>query len=75
MTNTSTLRQMGLKIGRKMRNTTSKYRVGFGGFSEKPVPPFSARDHNPVNFVHYLDLTQDLGRENWVRVGDWWFFL
>jgi hypothetical protein len=58
---------MGLRIGQKMKNETSKFRVGFGGFSEKPVFPFSSRQHNPVNFLHYLDLTQDLS-EFWRSV-------
>ena len=49
-------------LGNKISKYTSKYRFGFGAFDEKSTPPFSAKEENPKNFVHYLDLTNDTAK-------------
>jgi len=48
-------------IKNEIVKTTSDYRFGFGGFNEKPIPPFDVfhTDGRQFDFVHIQSMTDD----------------
>jgi len=50
-------------IKNEIVQTTSDYRFGFGGFNEKPIPPFdkfhTGNDPRQFDFVHIQSMTED----------------
>jgi len=48
-------------IRNEIVKTTSDYRFGFGGFNEKPIPPFDKfhTDGRKFDFVHYQSMTDN----------------
>jgi len=68
-----TLAKLSKSIGAKIKELTPRgFRLGFGAFFEKPIPPFSQRLTNRnYDFIHYLSMTDNLVQfENSVKTSE-----